>query len=341
MNKRQEVIKLLLQAASGKPTANFSVEDANIAAINSLNEYFEGVNFRHLTAKDFAIIEEVLMELTPKAVEDIIGQFAEVRTFARNEQVVFSVRNAGGRRVMQAIVPGARAGIYKARRLDNRQLHMETYVETVGYALSLEDLLSGRVTIGDYVKLVTQGFVEVVYQRMIQALRTAAAQAPAANRAEVTGATFELKALDDIVRVVQAYGTATIFAFESAAGELANVAGANFAEYAPSRAAEDLRDIREYGYVLKYKGRPVVVLPNFLTDNSNTQWVFDESTIFVLPTDEKPIKVAFAGDLYVKPVDIPSGGIEFHAHREMGVSVLQNNAIGSVHVTDWEYTGSM
>ena len=41
MNKRQEVIKLLLQAASGKPTANFSVEDANIAAINSLNEYFE------------------------------------------------------------------------------------------------------------------------------------------------------------------------------------------------------------------------------------------------------------------------------------------------------------
>lgn len=332
MNKaRLEAVRLLTLAAQNKPSADFSVEEINQSAINALNKYFEGRSMRRLREEDFEIIEEVLEEVTPRAVEDIIGQFAEVRTFGRQEQVMFAVKNVGGRRVMNAIVPGARAGIYKAKRLDNRHLTVDTYVETVGYALSLEDILSGRVLISDYVRLVTQGFVEVVYQRMITALRTAAAAAPSANRAEKAGVEGNLSALDQVIRIVAAYGTPTIFAFETAASQLHNT---GMTEHSPSRATQDLVDIREYGHVIKYKGRNVVVLPNFLTDNSNSQWVFREDEMFILPANEKPIKVAFHGNLHIQPVNIPSGGVEYHAHREMGVAVLANNAIGSFIDTD-------
>lgn len=323
---RNTLKQLLIAASKGNGYDSFSTGEVDKAVQAGLKEYL-GVSergMRRLRAEDFEIIEEVIEELTPKAVEDIVGQFAEVRTFGRNEQVMFNIKQVGGARVMRAIVPGARAGIYKARRLDQGHMQMDTQVETVGYALSLEDLLTGRVTIQDYVSLVTQGFVEVIYQRMIQALKTGALAAPTANKSSATAnATAAIAtALDSVVRVVSAYGTPTIFAFETAASQIANHGAVAY--------ITDQDDIREYGYVTKYKGRNVVVLPNFLSDNSNENWVFDEDVIYVLPANEKPIKVAFAGDLHVQEVAIPSGGVEFHAHREVGVGVLMANAIGSI-----------
>ena len=324
---RNTLKQLLIAASKGNGYDSFSTGEVDKAVQAGLKEYL-GVSergMRRLRAEDFEIIEEVIEELTPKAVEDIIGQFAEVRTFGRQEQVMFNIKQVGGARVMRAIVPGARAGIYKARRIDQSHMQMDTQVETVGYALSLEDLLTGRVTIQDYVGLVTQGFVEVIYQRMIQALRTGAAAASGKVKAEsIENETAAIgTALDGVLRYVSAYGTPTIFAFETAASQIANLP-------ATQGFITDQNDIRDYGYVTKYKGRSVVVLPNFLTDNSNEKWVFEEDMIFVLPANEKPVKVAFAGDLHVQEVAIPSGGVEFHAHREVGVGVLLANAIGSI-----------
>lgn len=328
---------LLIADARGRGYDNFTaaeVENASVQALRDLLGVEEERDMRRLSPQDFAIIEQVLEETTPAMVEDIIGQFAEVQTFGRNEQVVFSIKNVGAKRIMQAIVPGARAGIYKARRLDNKQLQVTTEVQTIGYALSLEDLLTGRVTIKDYVDIVSRGFVESVYQRMIKALRTAAATAPAANRVETaTSAIDELApALDKVLRVVAAYGTPTIFAFESVASEISNFLGGAFP--ANAYVTADGQEIREYGHVTKYKGRNVVVLPNFLTDNSNSAWVFSEDEMFILPANEKPIKVAFHGNLHIQEVAIPSGGVEFHAHREIGVAVISNNALGSIKVKD-------
>ena len=329
---------LLIADARGRGYDNFSaneVENASVQALRDLLGVESERDMRRLSPQDFAIIEHVLEETTPNMVEDIIGQFAEIKTFARNEQVVFSIKNVGVQRVMQAIVPGARAGIYKARRLDNKQVHIATEVQTVGYSLSLEDLLTGRVTIKDYVDIVSRGFVESIYQRMIKALRTAASTAPAANRVEAaTSAMEELRpALDKVLRIVGSYGTPTIFAFESVASEIMNfLPGGSFPENA--YVAADGQEVREFGHVTKYKGRNVVVLPNFLTDNSNSQWVFSEDELFILPANEKPIKVAFYGQLHIQEVAIPSGGVEFHAHREIGVGVVSNNAIGSIKVKD-------
>lgn len=339
---REEVLKLLMAAATNSIDGNFTAADLNDAAMQALSQYL-GVDgnersLRRLSGSDFEIIEEVIEELTPTAVEDIVGQFAEVKTFGRNDQVMFTIKNVGGNRVMQGIVPGQRAGIYKVRRLDNRNLDIVTRVETVGYALSLEDLITGRVTLADYVKYITQGFVEIVYRNIITALRAGAKTAPTANRAEIAGAAIDLKQLDEVIRVVAAYGTPTIFGFESLLGELGNVTNANLMSYSPGRSAEDLKDIRDYGRVMKYRGRTIVLLPNFLTDNTNTKWAFDESELFILPTNEKPVKVAFHGDLYVVENSIPSGGVEFFAHRSLGVAILAANAIGSVKVKEWAHS---
>lgn len=326
---RDTLKQLLIAGAKGNGYDSFSTGEVDKAIQAGLKEYLDVSErgMRRLRAEDFDIIEEVIEELTPAAVEDIVGQFAEIRTFGRNEQVMFNIKHVGKARVMKAIVPGARAGIYKARRLDQGHLQMDTQVETVGYALSLEDLLTGRVTIQDYVQLVTQGFVEVIYQRMIQALKAGSMAAPANNKAGAVEYEDKAisKALDSVVRIVSAYGTPTIFAFETTASQIANVSGT-------TGFITDQNDIRDYGYVTKYKGRNVVVLPNFLTDNSNSKWVFDEEVIYVLPANEKPIKVAFAGDLHVQEVAIPSGGVEFHAHREVGVGVLMAQAIGTVRL---------
>lgn len=328
----KNVLKQLLVAAARKD-ASVNFADAQSAAKNALIEHFglEDMSIRdirHNSAAIFAVIEEVVQQVLPAELESRVGQFAEIKTYGRDETVKFTVKGLGRERVIRGIVKGARGGIYRARKLDDKDMILPTSVYTVAYQVTLEELLTGRRTIAELVDLIAMGFVEIVYKEVIEALSAAGAAAPAANKELVNG--YSSDALKAIIRTISAYGSPIIVAFRSAAELINNQTGLTN----PSVAAADLDEIRNNGMVSIFNGTPIVVLPNYFMDASNATWMFDENEIFVLPVNEKPVKVAMKGDLYTAEVAQPAGGVEYHAHQMMGVGVLYNNNIGILDIVD-------
>jgi hypothetical protein len=329
---RQELKTILLAAA--RPQANINFSDAQSAAKNALNEYLNAsqVSVRDLRpgTNTFAIIEEVLDEVIPQAVEDRTQAFAEIRNFARNDQIKFDVRTsyASRRRMYRALKKGARGGVYKAYRLDGYSLTMTTEVYTVGYFMTLEELLLGTRTVAELINTIADAFTEKVFVEVMEALQAAAAAAPSVNRTTTAAASFSASGLDAIIRIISAYGNPVIMGFRKELGLLNNALGSDY-------SLADYDDIRSQGYVGIYKGTPLVELPNYLITHAGAtaSFLFQEGTIYIMPADERPVKVGFQGESYTTEFMDPQGGREWQNHRMMGVAVLFNQAIGSYTFT--------
>ena len=315
-------LKVLLKGALSKD-ASVNFADREEAAIEALLQYHgltRDASYRQLKKVGFEVIEEVIDEILPKMVEDVMGAFATVKTYGRNEEVIYKVKNVGKRRALLSIVPGARAGIYKARRLDNKYLSIRTRVITAGVFVNLEDILLGKSSLGELMDNILDGIQYQIFQDVVAALRTIKAEAPAAN----VGASdnFDATEVDKLIRIVSAYGRPVIICFHSMAVKFNNMASAGMT---PNVAAKDLDEIRAQGYVSVYKGTPVVEIPNYLLDETNASWLFAEEDAFVLPVDEKPVIVAFQGEGYIQENAHNLGGAEQNYHKMMGTAVLAYN----------------
>lgn len=314
-----------LLAAAARPAENVNFSDVQSAAKNALLEYF---GIEELSVRDikkygpevFALIEEVVERVLPAELEERIGQFAEIKTYARDEQVRFVIKGVGKNRVLRGIVPGARGGLYRARRLDDKEMFLPTRVFTVAYQITLEELLTGRRTIAELVEIIAQGFVEIVYMEVFNALQAAPTGVNSA-----TGNGLDEDKIRDLVRIVSAYGSPIIITFRTLAEKFMNKVGAS-GTY-PNIPTADLDEIRNQGMVSIYRGTPIVILPNYLKDETNTEWLFDEKVAMILPVNEKPVKVAFRGELFTVENNQPHGGVQYDAHRLMGVGILFNNQI--------------
>lgn len=333
---RTELISAMKGAISPDLT-KFSQQDADRVAIEGILESFglKDASAREIRAKQpevFALIEEVIEEMLPKAVEDIVGGFVEVKNFARDAEVVFEIKGLGKARARRGIVEGARGGIYKARRLDEKMFQVPVKVETVGVFVSLEDILLGRYSLAELMANIRDGFVERIYIKAVEALRTAKTLAPAANIQ--TGNGIDNAALDKLIAIAGQYGRPIIMGFRGVVAKINN--GANWTNV-PSIAAADADEIRNRGIVTIYHGIPVVELPNYLVDENNAEWIFKEGDLFILPGDAKPVKVAFKGDLVIREAEHPTGSAEQNAHRMMGVGLMLANNV--CVYTDEDVTG--
>lgn len=330
-------IKTLIRGALIKD-ASVNFADGQEAAVNALLEFYgltKDSTYREIkraTHGDFSIIEEVIDEILPKELENIMGQWAEVKRFGRDEEVKFDMKDLGQRRAMLSVVPGARGGLYKARRLDGKSMTMSTRVYTAAVYVTLEDILLGRVTLGQLMDNVLKGLTFQIYVEVVNALRTIYTLAPAANVHSAAG--LVANEFDNIVRIVNQYGNPVIMCFESFANKFMNQFG-EAANYNPNMPFADLDDIRNYGRVQMYKGKPIVVIPNFITNElTNAEWAFSEADCFILPAGYKPVRIGMQGDGHIEMVKIPSGGEEEHYHQVMGVGLLLVNNCGIYHDTE-------
>lgn len=323
-------LKSIFKGAIRPDVAKFSKEDANSAAINAILETYglKDATARQIRAKQpevFAIVEEVIEELLPKAVEDIVGGFVETKTFARDAEPIFEIKNIGKARARRGIVEGARGGIYKARRLDSKNFQVPVKVETVAAYVTLEEILLGTYSLSDLMSNITDGFVERIYINCVKALRTAKTLAPAANIKSGNG--FNHDSMDGLIRIASAYGTPVIMGFRAAISKIFNGTGWTGATVSPNVPFEDIQDIRKQGFVGEYKGVPIVELPNYLVDETNKEFIFKEGDIFILPSDSRPVKVAMKGDLHIEENKHPSGSMEQQAHRMVGVGLYLANDV--------------
>lgn len=317
---------LLIKALRGQSVAEFSNKDVNADAIHKIYEELnidETKSARALLYRQnevFAIISEVIEEIMPKDITNIMGAFAEVKEFERNAEVQFQIKGAGKKRARLTIQKGARGGIYRAARIDNRYMGLDVAVETVGMFVSLEDILLGTVTLAELYQNILQGFEERIYQGIVAALRTAKTLAPGSHI--FSGSGLDLDDLDAAIRVAGAYGdNVVVIGFKSMLSGISNMSTVSGST--PNVSVDDVNDIRASGRVNLYKGTPVLELPNYiLTDGTTASWTFKESDLFVLPGDSKPVKVALKGQLVMEEANHPTGSKVWNAHKMIGVGLL-------------------
>jgi len=316
---------ILLESVRPADPTKFSSTERNTIAINAITKEFglEKLSAREIRkhkADIFTVIEEVIDEILPIQLETLLGVFAEIKTIGRGDQKIFKIPTtyASKRRALGAIKNGARGGIYESRRLDGGWMSVDTGVETVGYQITLEELLSGHRTIAEMVQLITAGFSERIYLNVIAALRSIKAQIPAANKVAVSA--FDQASVKPLIRIAAAYGTPVIMGFGSMLDSFNNVQGSIWPE-------SDLEDIKRTGRVGQWAGYTMVELPNYLTDATNATWLFDENDLFILPVTEKPVKVILEGEAYSKEIVQAHGGEELHFHKLLGVGLMMVNNV--------------
>lgn len=312
---------------------NFSAKDVNDQAIADM---FKELGFdantkisQYRTKREaaFEIISEALDEMLPKDLTDVLGGYAEVKTYARNAEVEFEIKGTGKRRARLTIQKGARGGIYRAARLDGRYMGLDTEVWTVGLYVTLEDILSGDITLAELYQNILVGFEDKVFEATVAALRTAKSLAPQSHHFSAAG--FDGDLLDKAIAVAGAYGDQiVVIGFQSFVNKINNMQTFAKGGVAATQniGPQDVLDVRQYGFVQAYKGTVVVKLPNYILKEGATydgiQWAFKENELFVLPGAAKPVKVALKGDMYIQDDKNPDGSENWNAHKLMGVGLL-------------------
>lgn len=327
--------KALIAAYNGQAVAEFSAEDVNEAAIKGIKEELHLTDestyrdFRKVENDAFALIEETVDEILPKKLENVLGNFAEIKSFPRDAEVVFNIERIGKNRAKLTISKGARGGIYRAARLGNKYFSLDVSVQTVAVYVTLEEILLGTMSLAELFNNILEGFEEIVYKEVFNALATGTA----AVGSRVPGSTTTTKAalggaIDQVMPYVKQYGVPTIFGSYAALSNLSNDA----AQYHPELL--DSADKRRYGFIQEYKGSQVVELPNYLVDSSNSAWFYEEKYVFVLPSGAKPVKVALKGDMTIIKNTQAVGSEKWEASKLIGVGVAMANNFAVLEVTD-------
>jgi hypothetical protein len=334
MNK--ELKTIMVAALENRPSTSFSAEEVNEAAVKAimaecgLDENSTSRDFRAVEDRAFALIEESIDEILPKKLESVLGEFAEVRQFARDAEVAFNIEKIGKNRAKLTIAKGARGGIYRAAKLDNKWFSPKTEVATVAVYVTLEEIILGSISLSELYSNILEGFEEIVYKEVFNALAVGSSAAGTgydAMKSTTTKATLG-SAIDAVMPKVKAYGVPTIFGSYAA---LSNI-------YNPLAAAtgypnvEDSSDIRNYGFVQVYKGVRCVELPNYLVGDDT--WFYEQKYVFVVPSGVKPVKVALKGDVTLVRNTQATGSEKWEAHKMIGVGLAMANNYAVITVSD-------
>ena len=336
MNK--ELKQVLVAALNGvAASANFSAEETDKAAVNALLKEIgidENSTGREIRAKEdlaFALIEEAVDEILPKKLEGVLQEFAEVRQFARDAEVLFNIEKIGKNRAKLTISKGARGGIYRAAKLDRKYFSVDTTIQTVAVSVTLEEIILGTLSLAELYSNILEGFEEIVYKEVFNALASAKPVAGYDRIGHDSPTTVKASlgsAIDKVMPYVKQYGIPTIFGSYQALTNLSNPAS----EWHPEM--NDSAERRQYGFVQLYKGAKVVELPNYLVEKKKKKWFYDPKFVFVLPSGAKPVKVALKGDLTLIRNNTAVGSEKWEAHKLIGVGVAMANNFAVIEVTD-------
>lgn len=290
-----------------------------IAKLAPAGDYYA---FEQNKALIFEILHEIVDPILPRKVDQSIGRFAEVIQFAQNQKPVF-IKKTGRQRAKSFITKVGLAGVYETFRLDQKSYDVPTMAYGGATNVSLERMLDGHDDLMELADIVLEGIEDNIYKEIWMALVNVINMLPTANK--FTGNSFNSNEMKRIITTVKSYGdNATIFCFPEFAHTI--TPDVNFIGDA------DKTDMRDYGYIGRFAGADVVVLPQSFVDESNEEKVFDPSIALIVPSggaaSDRIVKVAFEGDTIFDEVKEKDMSRTFTAYKKIGVAVHSANHIG-------------
>lgn len=335
--------KIAAKADSSKPVAysfngeNFSYDDVQDTLRSQFKELapdFRG--YRENKNTIFRIIEETLSETVPERIKLDYQQWAEVKRFAQGEKPIFrrKTMSRNRNRGKQFITRVGLAGIYEVWKLGSAQESFEVPTSAIGGAcqIGFEEFLDGRVDWSELVNIMYEGIEDLIFEEVGQALSEGVAQLPAQN--VVTYAGFNEVAFDKLLNNAKMYGNVTVFC--------TNEFAIKMIPQEAWRYTEQMKDeLYRTGRLAGYKGENIVILPNQYKDAFGNEKVLDPSFCWIIPSsaDQKPVKIAFEGDLYTNEFENYDWSHDIHVYEKVGVVCMMDNAIHVYKDTSLSKTG--
>ena len=332
-----KLIELGIAAATKENIpAEYSAADVNETLREELKAFNNYSYYRANKNVLFQLIEEIANVVVPKKVIAQFGSFAEVQSVNPGEKIVFKQRT-GVSRGKRFVTVAAEYGTYRTFNVDSRDITMSPRVYAGAAILELGDFLCGRVDMAELMDIIIEGLSDSIYREVQGALKAAisAEDRPAANKAVVAG--FDAAEFDKIINTVAAYGdSVTIYCTRAFASTLYNAPGWA-GDSNPMTALQDYNDVREMGYVGRYKGNNVVLLSQSFTDETNTEKVVDDQYAYIMPAGkEKPVKIGIEGGTLIDEQRLQDGSVEVQAQHMFDVAVVANNYWGIYRNTELE-----
>ena len=269
----------------------------------------------------FELLSENLDEVLPISVAAAIEAFAEVRRLPQGSRPEFLVTR-GKQRGKQFVTRATESGNYETFRLDRDRF--DVYPVAIGGAgyVDFERYLDGVESITDIYEVINEGMADRIFEMVQEALLKTwnMAGRPARNKVVANG--FDPAEMDKLITTVKAYGSPVIYCSPEFASEMVNAIVYNSTT---KISDQDMIDVRERGYIGKFHGVTVVVMPQSFTDDTNTNLAMNPSFAYVIPAGrDKLVKVIFEGNSYFRTWDDHEGdnSIVLQAYAKVGVAVV-------------------
>ena len=287
---------------------------------------FDRKKYRRNKIDLFELLEQNLEEVLPQSIENALDMFTEIIRVPQGSRLEFRVTR-GKQRGRQFVTRATESGNYETFRLDRDRF--DVYVQAIGGAgyVDFERYLDGVESMTDIYEVIQQGIVDRIFEMVQEVLLNSwnLAGRPAKNKVIASG--FDPAAMVKLCNVVAAYGSPVIYCSPEFAAEMVNaIVYTHDANNVGIKISEqDMIEVRERGYIGRFRGFPVVVMPQSFTDETNEKLVMNPSFAYVIPAGkEKLIKLGFEGSPYFREWDDHEGDISIvlQGYLKVGVGMV-------------------
>ena len=290
-------------------------------------QHFDRYTFEKNRYDIMELLSENLEEMLPQNVKSALDMFVEVKNYAQGTRPEFRVTR-GHQRGKMFVTRATESGNYETFRLDRDRFDL--YIQAIGGAgyVDFERYLDGLENMSEIYAIIQEGIVDRLFEMVQECLMASwnAAGRPARNK--VAANAFNPTAMKKLCNTVAPYGSPVIYCTPEFAAEMVNAIV--YSNATPSWTGgkisdQDMIDIRERGYIGKFQGVPVVIMPQSFVDEKNEKLLFNPSFAYVLPAGkEKIIKMAFEGSPYFRTWDDHEGdnSIVLQGYVKVGVGLF-------------------
>lgn len=316
-------LEMLMKGALGKKVpAEFATENYDYeAALRDELRKIAGTRrqFERNKYDVFDLLSEAMDEVLPQKVISTVGMFAETRQVPQGTRLEFTITR-GKQRGRQFVTRATESGYYETFRLDRDRIDLTPKAIGAAGIMDFERYLDGAENIADIYEVITDGIVDEIF-RMIQECLLASWNAtgrPAANKVAATN--FDAVAMVKLCNTVAAYGAPVIYCSPQFAAEMVNAIVYN----TETKISDtDMQEVRDRGYIGKFRGTPVVVLPQSFDDETNSKLTMNPSFAYVIPSGkEKLVKVGMEGESFFKEYDNRDNSTVLQAYKKVGVAMV-------------------
>ena len=273
----------------------------------------------------FELLSDNLEEVLPRSIESALDMFTETIYVKQGDRLEFRVRR-GHMRGRQFVTRATESGNYETFRLDHDRF--DVYPQAIGGATTVdfERYLDGLEEMGELYQILQEGIVDRLFEMVQDILLRSwnAAGRPANNK--VAANSFDTIAMQQLCNTIRPYGDPIIYCTAEFAADMVNAIIYNVNSTTTVKLSDqDMQEVRDRGYVGKFYGTPVVIMPQSWTDETNSKLVMNPSFAYVLPAGrEKLIKLGFEGQPQVREWDDHEGDNSFgiQAYVKVGIGMF-------------------